>query len=168
LEVREERPGDIAAIRKVNEAAFDRPDEADLVDALRRNCKETISLVAVLDGNVVGHVLFTPVVVEGNGPTTGAGLGPMAVHPLHQGRGVGRAMVGYGLEKLRASGCPFVVVLGHKEYYPRFGFERGSEHGITCSWDVPDWAFMVMVLDAERMNGVSGVVRYRSEFSGTD
>jgi len=168
VEIREERPEDAAAVREVNETAFDRPDEADLVEALRRNCSETISLVAVVAGVVVGHLLFTPVVIEGKEKLTGAGLGPMAVHPSHQGRGVGRELVGYGVEKLRADGCPFIVVLGHRDYYPRFGFERASEHGITCAWDVPDWAFMVMILDAKRMKGVAGPARYRSEFSGTD
>lgn len=165
MEIREETPADVAAVRKVNEEAFRRPDEADLVDALRRNCREAISLVAVVNGAVVGHLLFTPVVVEGKVSVEGAGLGPMAVLPSYQGRGVGRELVGYGLEKLREVGYPFVVVLGHREYYPRFGFERASEHGISCTWEVPDWAFMAMILDAKRMKGVKGVARYRAEFS---
>ncbi|MDH3455648.1 MAG: N-acetyltransferase [Gemmatimonadota bacterium] len=165
MEIREERPADVAVVRKVNEAAFGRPDEADLVDALRRNCREAISLVAVVEGSVVGHILFTPVMLEGKKPVEGAGLGPMAVLPSHQNRGVGQELVGHGLAKLRAAGCPFVVVLGHREYYPRFGFQRASEHGISCTWEVPDWAFMAMILDAKRMDRVSGVARYRNEFS---
>lgn len=174
--IRTERPGDAPAIRRVNEAAFGQPDEADIVDALRQACPDSLSLVAVADdGSVVGHILFTPAVVEGEGhgvteaegrQVVGVGLAPMAVLPERQRQGIGSKLVTEGLEMLRGEGCPFVIVLGHPDFYPRFGFVRASGQGLACQWqDVPDEAFMVLVLDADVMRGVSGVARYREEFS---
>jgi predicted N-acetyltransferase YhbS len=82
-----------------------------------------------------------------------------------QREGIGSGLVRRGLEILRARGCPFVVVVGHPEYYPRFGFERASVHGLTSQWDgIPDEAFLAILLDPAAMAGVSGVARYRSEF----
>jgi putative acetyltransferase len=123
-------------------------------------------LVAV-DDAVVGHILFTPVVVESAGRrVVGMGLAPMAVLPDRQRQGVGSQLVRRGLDILRERGCPFVVVVGHPEYYPRFGFEPASTHGLTSQWKgVPDAAFMVVILDVHAMAGVSGVARYREEFN---
>jgi putative acetyltransferase len=78
--------------------------------------------VAEDDGAIVGHILFTPVVVEGR-PALGMGLAPLAVLPGRQRQGIGSQLVRRGLDSLRERGCPFVVVVGHPEYYPRFGFE---------------------------------------------
>jgi putative acetyltransferase len=115
---------------------------------------------------VVGHILFTPVVIESGGRgITGMGLAPMATLPDRQRRGLGSALVRRGLQILRERGCPFVVVLGHPEYYPRFGFDRASKHRLTSQWAVvPDSAFMVSILKESVMAGVSGVARYRDEF----
>jgi putative acetyltransferase len=162
IEIRGEHPADPAAIRGVHDEAFGRPEEGALVDALRNNGAVQLSLVASIGGRVVGHVLFSPASV---GEVVGSGLGPMAVLPEHQRRGVGSALVTAGLQKLRAAGCPFVVVLGHPSFYPRFGFEPARSHGIVCEWDVPDAAFMLLVLDEPAMRDVSGLVRYRHEFS---
>ena len=164
--VRHERPDDADAVRRVNELAFGQPAEADLVERLRRTCREGLSLVAEEDGAVVGHILFTPVAVEsGTRCVLGMGLAPMAVLPDHQRRGIGSRLVTRGLETLRERGCPFVVVVGHPEYYPRFGFEPASRHGLASQWDgIPDAAYMVLILDAQAMAGVSGVARYRVEF----
>ena len=93
------------------------------------------------------------------------GLAPMAVLPDYQHQGIGSQLVTSGLEILRQRNCPYVVVLGHPEYYPRFGFVPASRHGIVCQWEgVPDGAFMVLIFDEAIMSGVSGVVRYRDEF----
>jgi putative acetyltransferase len=166
VHIREERPEDRAAIRKINEQAFGQPQEADLVDALRRNCGDLLSLVAVADEQIVGHVLFSPVTVGADREKVlGMGLGPMAVLPGHQRQGVGTQLIEYGINKLRIDGCPFIIVLGHPEYYPRFGFEPANRHGIRSEWQVPDNAFMVFVLDQSKMQGVTGVSKYRSEFS---
>jgi putative acetyltransferase len=165
--VREERPGDAAAIREVNRQAFGNATEADLVDLLRQTCPERLSLVAILGEEVVGHILFTPVLARaGEEPIEGMGLAPMAVLPPHQGRGIGSALVRRGVEMVRAAGWPFVIVLGHPGYYPRFGFEPASRYGLACEFsDVPDEAFMILALEPEVVESVSGVVRYRPEFA---
>lgn len=165
VNIREERPEDIAAVRKANEQAFGQPQEADLVDALRRNCAALLSLVAVADEQIVGHAMFSPVTVETDRKKVmGMGLGPMAVLPKHQRQGIGIRLIECGIKKLRADGCPFIIVLGHPEYYPRFGFEPASRRGIWSEWEVPDNAFMVLVLDEFKMQGVTGVAKYRPEF----
>ena len=126
----------------------------------------TLSLVAEDQGNIVGHILFTPVTVDRDGhQVTGMGLAPMAVAPNRQRQGIGTALIEHGLGLLRQRGCPFVIVLGHPEYYPRFGFERASRHGLACQWEgVPDEAFMALILDPEALRDVSGIARYRDEF----
>jgi putative acetyltransferase len=166
--IRVERLEDAEQVRRVNELAFGQPAEADLVERLRRACSDSLSLVAEEeDGVVVGHILFTPVVIERGGRRiTGMGLAPMAVLPDRQRRGLGSALVRRGLQILRERGCPFVVVVGHPEYYPRFGFDRASARRLTSQWHgVPDPAFMVSILNESVMAGVSGVARYRDEFN---
>lgn len=166
ITIRPERPEDIASVRAVNELAFGQPLEAGLVDALRQSCRDSLSLVAV-DDEVVGHILFTPVTIEMEGRRVeGMGLAPMAVLPGRQRQGIGAQLVRHGLDTLRERGCPFVVVVGHPEYYPRFGFERASAHRIASQWEgIPDEAFMVLIFDAGAMRGVSGVAKYRREFA---
>jgi putative acetyltransferase len=164
--IRLERPEDASQVRIVNERAFEQPTEANIVDRLRQTCAASLSLVAEDDG-VVGHILFTPVAIEHAGRRVlGMGLAPMAVLPERQRQGLGSELVRRGLEILRERGCPFVVVVGHPEYYPRFGFEPASRHGLVCQWEgVPDPAFMVLILDADAMAGISGVAQYRDEFN---
>lgn len=163
--IRPEAPGDAAAVRVVNERAFGQPAEADLVDALRRGCDDALSLVAT-DEDVVGHILFTPVLVDGAAPSlAGMGLAPMSVLPEHQRRGVGSSLVRHGLDALRERGCPFVVVVGHPDYYLRFGFVPASKHGFLSQWQgIPDDVFMALILNPSAMGGVRGVARYRPEF----
>jgi putative acetyltransferase len=165
MTIRLERPPDAPAIRQVIELAFGQPAEADLVERLRQACADAVSLVAVDDG-IVGHILFTPVTVEGGGRrVVGMGLAPMAVHPDWQRRGIGSQLVRSGMDIMRDRGYPFVVVVGHPEYYPRFGFERASTLGLASQWEgMPDASFMVLILDRAAMTGISGVARYRKEF----
>jgi putative acetyltransferase len=166
LTIRIERPEDASPVRLVNQLAFGQPVEADLVERLRQAGTDSLSLVAE-DDMVVGHILFTSVVIESAGRRVlGLGLAPMAVVPDRQRQGIGSQLVKRGLAILRERGCPFVVVVGHPDYYPRFGFEPASKHGLVSQWEsVPDAAFMVVVLDAHAMAGVSGVARYREEFN---
>ena len=118
--VRRERPEDVEAVRRVNERAFGRPDEARLVDSLRSAGKVVLSLVAVEDGQVVGHILFSPVTIESEGHTLpGVGLAPMSVLPEVQRHGIGSLLVKAGLSQCQNEGHAYVVVLGHPEYYPR-------------------------------------------------
>jgi putative acetyltransferase len=161
ITVRDEQPGDLAAIRAVNDAAFDQPLEGHIVDELRRHGAVRLSLVAEVDGRIVGHILFSPVVSSG---AEGLGLGPMAVTPEQQKRGVGAALIEAGLARLRDAGCPYIVVLGHHEYYTRFGFVPASCLGLRCEWDVPDEAFMVHVLDPAATAAAAGLIKYRPEF----
>jgi putative acetyltransferase len=165
--IRPEIAADVPRVRSVNEMAFGQPAEANLVERLRSACAETLSLVADDEGTVVGHILFTPVVIDSAGrPIVGMGLGPLAVVPDRQREGIGSQLVRRGLDILRDRGCPFVVVVGHPEYYPRFGFERASSHGLASQWEgLPEAVFMVVTLDAGAMTGISGVARYRDEFN---
>ena len=166
ITIRPERSEDASRVRHINELAFGQPTEADLVEKLRQACTNSLSLVAE-DDTVVGHILFTPVVVESAGRRVlGMGLAPMAVLPDRQRQGIGSQLVRRGLDILRERHCPFVVLVGHPEYYPRFGFEPCSMHGLTSQWEgIPDAAFMVLVLDVHAMAGVSGVAKYREEFN---
>jgi len=164
--IRPEAPRDSAGVRRVNEQAFGQPAEADLVDALRPTAQTALSLVAELDGQVVGHILFTRVQLDsGESESTALALGPMAVLPEHQRRGVGSRLVQEGLEQCKHLGHDVVFVLGHPAYYPRFGFEPAPPKGITCAWDVPPEVFMVAELQPGALRSRRGLVRYAQEFS---
>jgi len=166
LEIRPERAGEATAVRIVHDLAFGQSEEGKIVDALRRNGAARLSLVATTDGKIVGHIVYSPITIAGR--LEGAALGPMAVRPERQGNGIGAALVRAGNAALEGEGCPFIIVLGHPEYYPRFGFRPASEHRVSCQWAVPDEVFMLLVLDQARMAGVSGEARYRPEFSSDE
>jgi putative acetyltransferase len=165
VELREEHPADAPAIHRLNTAAFGTDAEARLVDALRDSGGLTLSLVAQVGGELVGHIAFSPVVVEGSSGTAhGMGLAPMAVAPGLQRQGIGGRLIAEGLRRIAAARHPFCVVLGHAEYYPRHGFIRASVHGIRWEKPVPDEVFFVRELTPGGLAGVEGIVRYRSEF----
>ncbi|MFJ7417086.1 GNAT family N-acetyltransferase [Streptomyces uncialis] len=154
---------DIAAVRAINVAAFETASEADLVDALRDDPAwiDGLSLVAAgADGKPVGHALLTRCHI---GVTPALCLAPVAVLPSHQRTGAGTAVTRAALAAAALLGERFVVVLGHPEYYPRFGFGRASEHGIDVTIDVPDEALMALALDQEHPLP-SGTVRYAPPF----
>ena len=151
-------------VRRINQLAFEQDDEANVVDRLRRTCDEYLAFVATEGEAIVGHVLFTPVTLDASS-IVGMGLAPAAVDPDHQNGGIGTSLVRHGLKDLRTSGCPFVIVLGHPEYYPRFGFELASAYGVTSQWDgVPGEAFMIQVFNRAAFPETGGTARYRSEF----
>jgi putative acetyltransferase len=165
LTVRAETPEDRAAVRRVNELAFGGAGEADLVDALRGLARPHVSLVAEEGGRVVGHIFFSPVTVESAGGDWGAmGLAPMAVLPGLQRRGVGSALVREGLKECLRLGREVVFVLGHADYYPRFGFRPAGPLGMTCEFPAPEENFMVAELRPGALAGRAGLVRYRPEF----
>lgn len=165
--IRPETPADIPAVHRLNELAFGRPLEANIVDTIRRSNGIGLSLVAEDQGRIVGHILFSSAVIEGpTGGIMGMGLAPMAVLPDLQRRGIGTQLVKRGIDELSTRGCPFIIVLGHADYYPRFGFERASSYGVRCPWDgVPDEAFMVLWLDRSKAGTATGRARYREEFN---
>jgi putative acetyltransferase len=164
--LRSERFEDAAAIRAVNAAAFETSAEAELVDILRAQAAPLVSLVAEQAGAITGHILFSPVTLAGAPELAIMGLAPMAVLPAEQGRGVGSALVRAGLERCRQLGCGAVVVLGHADYYPRFGFVRASRFGVGCEYDVPDELFMALELEPGSLRGKSGKIRYHPAFAG--
>ena len=165
MTIRREAPEDFDAIRHVNEQAFGRAVEADLVDHLRSRGVLTISLVATQDGEIVGHIAFSPVAVE-SGPASfeAITLAPIAVLPAHQRQGIGSQLVRAGLEECRQLGHEIVVVVGHPEYYPRFGFAPGKPRGIGCEFEAPDEAWMVLELREGALAGRDGIVKFQPEF----
>ena len=165
--VRKERPTDIADVRSLNIAAFPSEAEADLVDELRVNGKATVSLVAVHDERIIGHILFSPVMMESNvGQDSILGLAPMAVLPAFQRRGVGSLLVTTGLAQCKRNGVGAVVVLGNPDYYSRFDFQTASLSNIGCLYDVPDKYFMALELADGVLSRISGTAQYQPEFSG--
>ena len=166
IEVRFERPKDIDKVRLLNDKAFGKPVEGRIVDKLRKSCSEILSLVAISNNKVIGHIMFSPVTLETQiGIIEGMSLAPMAVLPELQNQGIGSKLVKEGLRIIKYTKCPFVIVLGHENYYPRFGFKRASKYGLKSQWEgVPDDAFMVIILNDSVMRGVSGIIKYRDEF----
>ncbi|HPL63302.1 MAG: N-acetyltransferase [Syntrophales bacterium] len=166
MEVRFERSEDIPSVREINQLAFARRTEADIVDNLRKSCPDAVSLVVEEDGRIVGHIMFTPVIIEGvDKRLEGMGLGPVAVRPDLQRKGIGSALIRCGLEILRGRRCPFVVVLGIPGFYSRFGFEQASRHGIKSPWEeVPEDAFMINIFNNEDFRGLAGIALFRKEF----
>lgn len=167
MKIRPEIGADMAQIHEVNRLAFGREDEARLVDALRERGAVICSLVADLDGLIVGHVLFSPATLDDDGRSaTVAALGPVAVLPARRRQGVGDALIRAGLEICRDEGFPVAVVLGHSTYYPRFGFRPSRPLGIRWEHDAPEEAFMVMELVPGALDGRRGIIRYQPEFDG--
>ena len=161
--IRPETPADHAAIREVNRLAFGGDDEARLVDALRDGGYVRVSLVAEEGGRVVGHILFSdlPIVTAG-GTVEALALAPMAVIPSHQRRGIGSMLVREGLRACREAGHRIVVVLGHPEFYPRFGFSAKLAERLRSPFSGP--AFMAVELVPGALEGVEGEVRYPPPF----
>ncbi len=165
--IRSECPADYAAIDEVNRLAFGQEAEARLVRALRSTAgfEPRMSLVAHGRGRVVGHILFSPVTIVGAaGGVPAVALAPMAVHPDYQRQGIGSRLVQEGLHACRRFGHAIVVVVGHPDYYPRFGFRPARAMGLEAPFPVPDEAFSAMALAAGALDGVSGMVEYPPPF----
>jgi putative acetyltransferase len=161
LAVRDEAPADVVAVHEVEALAFDRAGEADLVDRLRADGALAVSLVAELDGRVVGHVAFSPVAIDGARDVVG--LGPVAVVPPLQTCAIGARLIEEGLARARERGARAAVVLGHPDYYPRFGFVVSTQFGIRYA-DAPEDAFMAAELVPGALAAASGAVRYHPAF----
>jgi putative acetyltransferase len=167
IRIREEKPDDYNAVKNVNDMAFNQPLEGNIIDKLRHSDANILSLVAETDGNIAGHIFFSTAEVGGeNGKIKGMGLAPMAVLPAYQKQGVGKRLITEGIERMKKQSVPFIIVIGHAHYYPKFGFEVASKYGLKCQWaGVRDEVFMVLILDNAKMKGVRGVVRYREEWN---
>jgi putative acetyltransferase len=145
--------------------AFETSTEAHLVDALRGQAQPIVSLVADDGGAIVGHIMFSPVTQLAHPELKIMGLAPMAVMPARQRQGIGSALVHQGLERCRQLGFGAVIVLGHAEYYPRFGFTPASRFGLGSEYDVPDEVFLVLELDQGILQGKPGMIRYHPAFA---
>lgn len=167
LIIRPETPDDIAVIRQVNELAFGRPDEAQLVEKLRHAAAITLSLVASQNEQLIGHALFSPVtiVAEDGSVTATVALGPIAVHPAWQNQGIGGALIRQGLAECQNAGYEVMIVLGHPHYYPKFGFVAAAQHNIHYTQPLPEGVFMVAELQPDALAKVHGVVHYHPAFA---
>ena len=164
MQIRTENEEDKASVRAVNVSAFDTISEADLVVALHEQAHPIISLVADEEGSIVGHIMFSPMILTGHPELEIMGLAPMAVLPEHQRKGIGSALVRVGLDACVKIGVGAVVVLGHSEYYPRFGFLPSSRFGIGCEYEVPEEVFMVKELQQGYLRGATGIIKYHAAF----
>ncbi|MFW2374435.1 MAG: GNAT family N-acetyltransferase [Gammaproteobacteria bacterium] len=165
MNIRSELAEDKEAIYQINTQAFETDDEARLVNALRDSGCEYICLVAEIDDKVVAYILFTAVSLSGNQSGLRLlGLAPMAVLPEYQNQGIGSALVRSGLEQCKTMAYHAVVVLGHANYYPRFGFVPSDEYGIQSEYDVPREVFMIQELIPGCLNGKQGVIQYHEAF----
>lgn len=168
LLIRPETKGDIDAIRKLNKKAFKGNSESKLIDALRESdvFVPALSLVAEKGGKVMGHILFTPIEIkDANTATPALALAPMAVLPEFQNQGIGTALVKHGLEECRKLGHKIIIVVGHPEYYPRFGFVKAGEKGLALPFEAPPEVFMALELIPGALAGVRGTIEYPREFS---
>jgi putative acetyltransferase len=164
MRIRREESQDVQQIRAIHIAAFGTDAEANIVDALRSEATDVLSLVAEEDGQIIGHIMFSAVRVVGAPDLRALGLAPLAVIPQRQRVGIGSALVREGLEKCRRSGATAVFVVGHPSYYPRFGFSPASDFGFTCEFEVSDEAFMVAELIPNTLGGQLGTICFHEAF----
>jgi putative acetyltransferase len=165
--IRAEQTDDFAAIKEVNRLAFGQEDEALLVQRIRESPGfiTDLSLVAIRDEKVVGHILFSRIHIETpQGDVEVLSLAPMAIRPEFQNSGIGSNLVREGLKRCRDLGHTIVVVIGHPKYYPRFGFVQAKQKNLDAPFPVPDEAFMVCELAPDAMEGIQGKVKYPPEF----
>jgi putative acetyltransferase len=166
--IRSEKTEDYQSIYNVNKFAFKGEVEAKLVNNLRKTegFIPELSLVAINDGEVIGYILFSVIHIQTNGKTVPVlGLAPMAVLPKHQKQGIGSMMIREGLIKCKELGYKAVILVGHPNYYPRFGFSPAKEKGLKLPFDVPDEAFMVFEIIPQALADIKGMVVYPSEFA---
>ncbi|NKB32404.1 MAG: GNAT family N-acetyltransferase [Pseudomonadales bacterium] len=164
--IRKEQPQDIQQIYSHNAAAFPSEDEAQLINSLRETATPFISLVAAEEKEIKGHILFTPVTLNAAPELTLLGLAPMAVSPDHQNQGIGSQLVQAGLAACRLHNAEAIVVLGHPEFYPRFGFSPSVNFGIKSEYDVADEVFMILELKAGALKDKQGIISFHPAFAG--
>jgi putative acetyltransferase len=161
FKIRNEEAKDIDQVRSIVQAAFPTYAESKLVDALRTNGKAIISLVAVNDEQVLGHILFSPVTTSPQTSVKGIGLAPVAVHPDVQSQGIGLQLIREGLRRCQELGFDYCVVLGSPEYYRRSGFMKASQFGVANEYGVDEEFMLIKFSNCD----VSGVVKYSPEFA---
>jgi len=168
--IRQESPRDYAAIKEINDLAFKQANESMLIETLRDSPDfiPGLSLVAEFEQKIIGHILFYPVkIVNDSIEYVTLALAPMAVHPDYQRRGIGSKLVKEGLKRAKDLGHGSVIVAGHPEYYPRFGFKEASGFGIRTPFNVPDNAFLAIELANDALKDVKGIVKHPQPYLDT-
>lgn len=169
LTIRQENPYDHQAVYLVHQSAFGQDAESRLVEELRNGKAfiQDLSMVALIDKKVVGHILFSKIkIINGESSHDSITLAPVAVLHEFQNKGIGSQLIRTGLVKVRELGYRSVIVLGHKEFYPRFGFVPASKWEIKSPYEVPDEAFMALELVPGGLDGIHGTVQYDEAFEG--
>lgn len=172
--IRTEMPSDFLATEELTKKAFENASHTSgkewlLVKSLRSSAHfiKELSLVAEDNNQIIGHILFTPIEIKS---ATGEkfhslALAPVSVLPEFQGRGIGGQLIEFGHEVAKQLGFKSVILLGHAEYYPRFGYKKASQWNIKAPFEVPDEVFMAIELEVGALNNISGVVEYPPEFN---
>lgn len=167
INLRPENKNDYSAISMINDMAFGQEAEGKLIENLRKNRKfiKDLSLVACMGSEIVGHILFFPIIIKSdNEEFHSLALAPMSVIPELQSLGIGSQLVQKGLAKAKKLGHKSVIVLGHDNFYPKFGFKPASEFNIKAPFEVPDTAFMAIELYSGSLKNTQGTVTYPKEF----
>ncbi|WP_142322945.1 GNAT family N-acetyltransferase [Bacillus paramycoides] len=173
ITIRQEQKNDYRKTEEVVKQAFLNEEfsdktEHELVSRIRE-CDAFIpkvSIVAVVE-EIVGHIMLSKITIEQDGTSVESlALAPVSVAPSHQKKGIGGKLIAAALEKAKELWYGSVVVLGHQEYYPKFGFKKASDWNIKAPFEVPDEVFMAMELRENALQGVEGVVQYSEAFSG--
>ncbi|WP_159800767.1 GNAT family N-acetyltransferase [Flavobacterium sp. MK4S-17] len=167
ITTRPEEYSDFDQIRLLNILAFDRADEADLIDRIRNENEylPALSFVALHNSKIIGHIMLSKITI-GEHFEGLAALAPMAVLPDFQNKGIGSLLVDHAVSEAEKIGLSAIVVLGHPNFYPRFGFGKASLKGITCPYaGVPNEAFLVKELYDNSLKGISGMVTYSTAFT---
>ena len=168
VKIRQENKDDFNAVFEVNKLAFGQESEANLVELLRNSNAfiPELSLVAIMDNQIIGHILFTKIKIinDEKNETESLALAPMAVRPAFQNKGIGKQLIRCGLDKAKDLNYQSVIVLGHENYYPKFGFEPADKWNIKSPYEVPTNVFMAIELTTDGLKNVSGLVKYPKEF----
>ncbi len=172
MKIRQENINDHKHVFDLIEAAFTAEKYSDhqeqfLVERLRKSDAfiPELSLVAVIDGKIVGHILLTRLKInDGQHSFDSLALAPVSVLPKFQGNGIGGKLIIASHHKAKALGYKSIVLLGHKDYYPKFGYQRADRYNIALPYDAPKENCMVIELVKNGLAGVSGMVKYPKEF----
>ena len=168
IQIRKEVQSDYSDVFILNEIAFEQDSESKLIDLLRESSAfiPELSLVAIIDNDIVGHILFTEITItaDNGNEYPSLALAPMAVKPSYQKQGIGGRLISFGLRKAKELGHNSVIVLGHEYYYPKFGFLPANNWNIKAPFDVPLNAFMAIELVEKGLTGITGIVKYSKEF----
>lgn len=166
ITIRQETITDFPQVYNIHAAAFGQKDESEIVERIRKGAHfvPALSLVANYQNQIGGHILFSKIKINCSPEFECLALAPVAVLPEFQKKGIGKKLVNAGLEIAKSLGFEAVIVLGHKDYYPKFGFQKAIDFGISCPFDVPDEHFMAIELKENALSGKAGTVVYPSEF----